>query len=165
MTALAPGEPYRTPVGWFRCFRSIDTLTALIIVAELFDIRRFLTARGLMGFLGMIASEHSTGETVRHGRITKMGNPHLRRILVEVAWHYRHRPHIGSVLRTRRHGQPARVIALADQAQQRLCRKVTALTFRGKVRPKVAMAVPRELAGFLWAALHEGPDPAPVRGR
>ena len=165
VTALAEQDPYRTPVGWLRCFRGIDTLTALIVVAELFDIRRFPRARGVMGFLGMIPSEHSSGETVRHGRITKMGNRHLRRILIEVAWHYRHRPAVGPTLRRRRQGQPARVIAIADQAQHRLYRRFTRLQCHRKVGPKVAVAVARELAGFLWAALHEGPEPAPVRAR
>ena len=164
VAALAAQAPYRTPVGWLRCFRGIDTLTALIVVAELFDIRRFPRARGLMGFLGMIPSEDSSGDTVRHGRITKMGNRHLRRVLIEAAWHYRHRAAVGPTLRRRRAGQPARVIALADQAQQRLCRRFTVLSFHRKPAPKVAVAVARELAGFLWAVLHEGPEPAPVRG-
>ena len=164
VAALAAQAPYRTPVGWLRCFRGIDTLTALIVVAELFDIRRFPRARGLMGFLGMIPSEDSSGDTVRHGRITKMGNRHLRRVLIEAAWHYRHRAAVGPTLRRRRAGQPARVIALADQAQQRLCRRFTVLSFHRKPAPNVAVAVARELAGFLWAVLHEGPEPAPVRG-
>lgn len=160
VTQVAGQEPYRTPVGWLRCFRGVDTLTALIIVVELHDLRRFPRARQLMAFLGMVPSEASSGEDVRHGRITKTGNAHLRRVLVEAAWHYRHRPTVGLTLRRRRQGQPARVIALADHAQQRLCRRFTALTFHRKPAPKVAVAVARELTGFLWATLRQAPAPA-----
>ena len=77
----------------------------------------------------------------------------VRRILVEASWHYQHRPGVGRGLATRRKGQPARVIVIADKAQQRLCRRFRRLIAEHKPAPKVAVAVARELAGFMWAAL------------
>jgi transposase len=156
---LAGSEPYREAVGWLRCFRGIDTLTAILILAELHDFRRFRTPRALMAYLGVVPGEHSSGAQTRRGRITKTGNALVRRALVEVAWHYQHRAGVGPVLRRRREGQPARVIAIADKAQQRLCRRFRRLAAEHKPTPKVAVAVARELAGFLWAAL-QGPVPA-----
>ena len=153
LAEIAEQEPYRTPVGWLRCFRGIDTLTAILILAELHDFRRFGSARALMAFLGLVPGEDSSGEKHRRGRITKMGNGLVRRILVETSWHYQHRPGVGRALAARRTGQPSRVIAIADKAQQRLCRRFRRLLAAHKPAPKVAVAVARELAGFLWAAL------------
>lgn len=150
---LAEQEPYREPVGWLRCFRGIDTLTAMLILAELHDFRRFSSARALMAFLGLVPSENSTGEKHRRGRITKMGNALVRRILVEASWHYQHRPGVGRALAARRKGQPPRVIAIAEKAQRRLCGRFRRLLAEHKPAPKVAVAVARELAGFIWAAL------------
>lgn len=82
-----------------------------------------------------------------------MGNPLVRRILVEASWHYQHRPGVGRTLAARRQGQPPRVIAIADKAQQRLCRSFRRLMAEHKPAPKIAVAVARELAGFIWAAL------------
>lgn len=152
---IAQTEPYRTPVAWLRCFRGIDTLTAVIIVAELHDFRRFHSARALMAYLGLVPSEHSSGEHARRGRITKAGNAFVRRVLIEAAWHYQHRPGVGRGLRGRQAGQPSRVIAIADRAQQRLCRRFRRLVAEHKPTPKVAVAVARELAGFIWAALQD----------
>lgn len=160
LEAFAQDPAYAEPVGWLRCFRGIDTLTALSIVAELGDVRRFESAPSLMGYLGMVASEHSSGGKERRGSITKAGNGRLRRLLVEAAWHYRHRPAVGYRLRTRRKGQPASVIALADRAQQRLHARYQRLLARGKPHNKIVVAVGRELAGFLWAALQEAPRKA-----
>lgn len=153
LAEIADQAPYREPVGWLRCFRGIDTLTAMLILAELHDFRRFGSARALMAFLGLVPSEDSSGEKHRRGRITKMGNALVRRILVEASWHYQHRPSVGRALATRRKGQPARVIAIADRAQQRLCRRFRRLMAEHKPAPKIAVAVARELAGFIWAAL------------
>ena len=91
------------------------------------------------------------------GRITKTGNTLVRRLLVETAWHYQHRPGIGVALARRRHGQPGRVIAIADKAQQRLCRRFRTLAATHKPAGKVVVAIARELAGFLWAALQPAP--------
>src|SRR5207245_1360242 len=115
---VAQRERYAAPVGWLRCFRGIDTITAVSILAELHDFARFRTARQLMAYLGLVPSEHSSGNKEKRGGITRAGNRHVRRLLVEASWHYRHRPGLGA-LRKRREGQPAAVIAIADAAQQR----------------------------------------------
>jgi transposase len=159
LAALAETPPYAEPVAWLRCFRGIDTLTAITIVAELHDFRRFVTPRALMAYLGLVPSEHSSGGQTSRGRITKTGNGLVRRVLTEAAWHYQHRPGIGRALQGRRAGQPPRVIAIADKAQHRLCRRFRRLTAEHKPAPKVAVAIARELAGFLWAALQR-PQPA-----
>jgi transposase len=151
--AWAAEPPYAEPVGWLRCFRGIDTLTALSIVAELHDWRRFDSPRRLMAYLGMVPSEHSSGGQERRGALTKAGNRRLRRLMIEAAWHYRHRPAVGYKLKRRREGQPAQVIAVADRAQQRLHRRYRRLSERGKPHNKVVAAVGRELVGFVWAAL------------
>lgn len=161
LAAIAESEPYREPVGWLRCFRGIDTLTAILILAELHDFRRFATAPALMAYLGLVPGEDSSGEKHRRGRITRTGNALVRRVLVEVAWHYQHRPQIGVALARRRKGQPARVIGIADKAQQRLCRRFRKLAAEHKPTPKIAVAIARELAGFLWAALQPVATPAP----
>jgi transposase len=158
LAEIAETEPYREPVGWLRCFRGIDTLTAMLILAELHDVRRFPSAPALMAYLGLVPGEDSSGEKHRRGRITRTGNALVRRLLVETAWHYQHRPSVGVGLTRRRKGQPGRVIAIADTAQQRLCRRFRKLAAEHKPAPKVAVAIARELAGFLWAAL----QPVPV---
>jgi transposase len=160
LAAIAETDPYRTPVGWLRCFRGIDTLTAMLLLAELHDFRRFTSAPALMAYLGLVPGEHSSGEKHRRGRITRTGNALVRRLLVEVAWHYQHRPRVGVALARRRTGQPARVIAIADTAQQRLCRRFRKLAAEHKPAPKIAVAIARELAGFVWAALQPVATPA-----
>ena len=152
LAALAETPAYREPVGWLRCFRGIDTLTAITILAELHDVRRFATARALMAYLGLVPGEHSSGTTTRRGPITKAGNTLVRRLLTEAAWQYQHRPGIGVALARRRVGQPARVIAIADKAQQRLCGRFRRLALTRMPPPKIAVATARELAGFVWAA-------------
>jgi transposase len=160
LTEIADTAPYREPVGWLRCFRGIDTLTAILILAELHDFRRFHSARALMAYLGLVPGEDSTGEKHRRGRITRTGNALVRRLLVETAWHYQHRPGVGVALMRRRKGQPTRVIAIADKAQQRLCRRFRRLAEQHKPAPKIVVAIARELAGFLWAALQPTAAPA-----
>jgi len=149
---LSHDPAYAEPVGALRCFRGIDTITATIIVTELYSFGRFTTPRGLMAFLGLVPSEHSSSDSRRQGSITKAGNGHVRRVFVEAAWHYRHRPSITSLHR-RRQGQPARVVAIADKAMQRLHRRFNRMTAKGIPSNKVAVAVARELVGFVWAAL------------
>lgn len=150
LLALAPLRPR---VERLRCFRGVDDLTALTIAAELGDARRFPTAPQLMAFVGLIPSEHSSGTKQARGAITKTGNAHLRRVLVEAAWHYRHHPFIGDRLRARQQGAPPAAIAGAWTAQQRLHRRYQRLAARGKPKQHVVTAVARELTGFLWAAL------------
>jgi len=118
LTAIAQTDPYREPVAWLRCFRGIDTLTAILILAELHDFRRFQAPRALMAYLGLVPGEDSTGEKHRRGPITRTGNSVVRRLLVETAWHYQHRPAVGVGLARRRKGQPGRV---NQGARRRVC--------------------------------------------
>lgn len=143
---------YREAVGALRCFRGIDTVTAMTLVAELHDFMRFESPRSLMAYLGLVPSEHSSGDKQHRGEITKTGNRHVRRLLIEAAWQYRHRPGTRTLIK-RRQGQPPRVIAIADRAMHRLYRRFNRMQARGKARPKVVVAVARELTGFVWAAL------------
>jgi transposase len=146
-------EPLRPRVQRLRCFRGMTDLTALTIAAELGDPRRFPTAPSTMAYVGLVPSEHSSGAKRAHGAITKTGNAHLRRVLVEAAWHYRHRPFVGAALRRRQHGAPQTVIAQAWTAQQRLHRRYHRFAARGKPSQHIITAVARELTGFVWAAL------------
>jgi len=103
-----------------------------------------------MAYLGLVPGEDSSGEKHRRGRITRTGNALVRRLLIETAWHYQHRPTVGAALVRRREGQPGRVIGIADKTQPRLCRRFRRLAEQHKPAPKIAVAVARELAGFLW---------------
>jgi transposase len=153
---VSQSAPYAAPVGWLRCFRGIDTVAAMTLIAEVHDFRRFDSPLQLMAYFGLTPSEHSSGESKKRGAITKTGNTHARRLLVEVSWHYRHRAGVGKGLRERRQGQPAWAIAVADKSQQRLCRRYQRLTAAGKAPQKAAVAVARELVGFIWSAMREG---------
>jgi len=154
LAAFGSREPYREPVAWLRCFKGIDTVTAVCLVAELHDFRRFRSPRQLAAYVGLVPSEHSSGEREQRGPITKSGNRHVRRLLIEAAWHHRHRPALSAPLRARREGQPARVLAIADRAQERLCTRYRRMSEAGKVHPKTIVAMARELCGYLWAVLH-----------
>jgi len=151
--ALAATAPYREPVGWLRCFRGIDTLSAMILVTEIVDFQRFRRPRELMAYLGLVPSEYSSGDMQRRGALTKAGNTHARRVLVEAAWHYRHPPRVAGVLARRSQGQPGDVVTHAWRAQQRLHRRYRHLIGHGKRPPVAVAAVARELVGFVWAAM------------
>ena len=158
---LAQREPYRTPVGYLRCLKGVDTLSALTLAVETQDFRRFKTAAAYMSFTGLVSSERSSGETVRRGHITKAGNAHLRRVLVEAAWSNRHPSKIVSrALALRRKGCPASVLQVARKAQDRLHRKYWRLVGRGKSHSVTIAAVARELAGFVWAIGQQMPGTA-----
>ena len=157
---LAETARYRQPVGWLRCFRGLDTLAALTLVAEIGDFTRFASPRELMAYLGLVPSEASSGAREHRGSITKAGNTYARRILVEACWHYRHPPRVGRGLALRSQGQPPGVRAQAWQAQQRLHRRYRHLVGHGKRPPVAVVALARELAGFVWAALTQA---GPVR--
>lgn len=159
LVALSLAEPWRDRVGRLRCFRGIDSIGAMILLSELHDIRRFRSAPALMAFLGLVPSEASSGERQRRGGITRAGNQHVRRMLIETAWNYRHKARVNKIMAKRREGQPAAAIALADRAQRRLCRRFRRMEARGKHRNKIVIAIARELTGFLWAALAQ-PQPA-----
>jgi transposase len=149
---LVPDSPWAEPVARLRCLRGIDTLSAVGLCAEIGDWHRFQRAGRVMSYLGLVASEASSGDRRRQGQITKTGSRHARRLLVEAAWHYRRPPRRGTTLSRRQAGQPAHVLALSWKAQQRLHHTWRRLdTERGKRRTIVAVAVARELAGFCWA--------------
>jgi transposase len=157
LATLAAEEPYRTPVGWLRCFRGFETLSAMIVLTEVIDFQRFQRPRDLMAYLGLVPAEHSTGDRHQRSGITKAGNAHVRRILVEAAWHYRHHPGVGEALRRRQALQPADVVAQAWKAQQRLHRRYRHLLRRGKPPQVAVVAIARELAAFIWAAMRQAP--------
>jgi transposase len=145
--------------GWRMCpvvaalmtLRGIDVVAATTLVAELGDLRRFAHPSELMSFLGLVPSEHTSGRARRLGAITRTGNGHARRMLVEAAWNYRFPARIGRALQARQEGQPQAVRDLSWRAQTRLCRRYRALRARGVTQNKVCVAVARELAGFIWA--------------
>ena len=134
-----------------QALRGIAQVAAVTIVAELGEISRFPGARQLMGYGGIVASEHSSGASTWRGGITKTGNAHLRRVVVEAAWAYRHRPNVGGTLRKRQEVVSEEVREIAWKAQHRLHTRYRKLTARGKEKGKVATAIGRELLGFIWA--------------
>lgn len=150
---VAQEEPYREAVARLRCLRGINTSTAVTLVAELYQFGRFGTARQLMSYLGLTPSESSSGGSTRRGGITKTGNSHVRRALIEASWSYRHRPGASQTISQRRQGQPGWAVALAEKAEVRLHRRLYRLDARGLPKCKSIVAVARELSGFVWAAL------------
>lgn len=161
LAALATREPWSDPVRWLTSFRGIGLRSALGLLAEIGDFRRFATARELMAYLGLVVSEYSSGDRQHRGHLTKTGNRHARRLLIEAAWNYRHRPRP----LTRPRGAlaelaelvPDSVHARAWQAQIRLHHRYRHLTEHGKRTTVAIAAVARELAGFLWATMTQQP--------
>jgi transposase len=131
--------------------RGISLLAGTIIVAEIGDLRRFASAPQLMAYLGVVPSEYSSGPTKVRGAITKTGNGHVRRILVEAAWTYRHPARKTEYLQRRAKHAPEKIQEIAWDAQKRLCGRYRLLEAKGKLKQKVCTAVARELAGFIWA--------------
>lgn len=138
-------------VKGLQALRGIAEISAVTIVAELGSITRFENARQLMGYSGAVPSEDSSGQRTRRGSITKTGNAHLRRIVVEAAWSYRHRPALGPRLRKRQEGVPEPIKEIAWKAQVRLTKRYARLAAAGKDQRKIITAVGRELLGFIWA--------------
>lgn len=149
--AQAAPERMRAVIGALQALRGIAKLSAVTIVAEVGELSRFARPRQLMGYSGAVSSEHSSGGKTRRGAITKTGNSHLRRIVGEAAWSYRHRPCIGWPLRKRQEGLSEEVKEIAWKAQHRLYRRYHRLSAKGKVKQQVVTAVARELLGFIWA--------------
>jgi transposase len=152
---LAQTPAYMALIQALRCLKGIDTLSAVTIAVETQDFRRFPHARGYMKFMGLVCSEDSSGEKTRRGSITKAGNAHLRRVLVEAAWSYSHRNTTGPTIAKRRQGCPTGVVQIARRAQDRLHRRFWRLVHRNKLRQIAVVAVARELAGFVWAIARE----------
>ena len=150
---IALSELYAPEVKKLRCFKGIDFLTALTLVVEVGDFKRFKSAEAFMAFLGLVPREYSSGGKRRQGGITKAGNTHVRRLLVESSWHYRYNASPSKKLIERRNGQPAEAIGYADRAMKRLQHKFFKLILRGKTSQTAVTAVARELAGFVWGMM------------
>jgi transposase len=147
---LAP-PAMREVIQALQALRGIAEISAVTLVSELGQISRFPGARELMGYSGAVASEDSSGKRVQRGGITKTGNAHLRRVVVEAAWAYRHPPALGASLRKRQEGLGEEVKEIAWKAQHRLHKRYRSLAARGKNPQKIVTAVGRELLGFIWA--------------
>ena len=135
--------------------RGFDLVSATAFLAEIGDLSRFQTPRELMGYLGLVPSEHSTGERIKRAGITKAGNRRARRILVECSWSYRHPPRVGKEKLAKVAAAPRAVQEIAWKAQSRLCARFRALARRGKRPTVVVTAIARELSGFVWAISRE----------
>jgi transposase len=140
--------------------RGVSLLTATTIVAEIGDLKRFDSAPQLMAYLGLVPSEHSSGATISRGGITKTGNGHVRRVLVEAAWTYRHPARKSATLQRRAEQAPELVQEIAWKGQKRMCGRYKLLMGRGKLKVQVCTAIARELTGFIWAIGQAVPQPA-----
>ena len=149
--AAVPDWSLSEVVTALMAMRGIDFIAATAFLAELGDLTRFRTARELMGYLGLVPSEHSTGDKVKRAGITKAGNRRARRILVECSWSYRHPPRLGKEKLAKVTAAPRAVQEIAWKAQSRLSARYRALTRRGKRPTVVVTAIARELSGFIWA--------------
>jgi transposase len=133
-----------------QAMRGIKLVTAVVVLAEIGDPSRFESPRQLMGWLGLVPSEDSTGDAVRRGRITKAGNTRARRVLVEAAWSYRHPPRVSNAIEARVAAAPRPARAVAWKAQTRLSSRYRALIRRGKLPTVAVTAIAREMTGFIW---------------
>jgi transposase len=149
--AAVPDWSLAAMVTALMAMRGIDLVSATALLGEIGDLSRFQTAPELMAYLGLVPSEASTGDTVKHGPITKAGNRRARRILVECAWSYQHPPRVGKEKQEKVAAAPRAVREIAWKAQCRLNRRYRALIRRGKLKTVAVTAVARELAGFIWA--------------
>ncbi len=148
---LAESQAYQPVVTRLSCLRGLATLSALMLIAELYDLRRFRTPRELMAYLGLVPSEHSSGARERRGRITKTGNALARRLLIEAAWAYRHPARQTRRVHQALTTQPPAVHAISDRALHRLTARYRRLLSRGKTPHHAVTAIARELCGFVWA--------------
>jgi transposase len=155
---VAERGPWASLVARLRCLRGVDTLTALGIACEIGDFNRFRTAEEFMSYVGLVPCERSSGEQRKQGSITKAGNAHLRRLLVEAAWNARRRPQVSYELARRQRGQNPAVIERAWRCQQRLFKRWRRMAGRGKPNQKIVVACARELAGFVWAIATDQPQ-------
>jgi transposase len=149
--AAAESARYKEAVSRLRAFKGIDYIIALAVVCEIGDFRRFASAKAFMSYLGFVPSENSSGGKRKQGSITKAGNGHLRKLLIEGAWQYTRNSRAGKRLEQRRQGIPGSIISTADKALKRLHKKYYRLLLKGKHKNLAVTAVARELAGFIWA--------------
>jgi transposase len=141
----------RPIVEALQTLRGVRLLSAVILAAEIGSFARFASAPALMSYLGLVPSEHSSGETKHRGRITRTGNGHARRILVEAAWAYRFSPRRSREIKRRNEGADPATSEVSWKAQQRLCARYRKMTARGKSKQTVITAIARELSGFVWS--------------
>lgn len=153
ISEIAQSEPYAERVRRLSCLRGIAELSALTLLVEVGDFQRFAGAPAFMGFTGLTATERSSGPSRRQGGITKTGNAHLRRVLVEAAWHAGRRPTFGPTFRRRVAGQPPDVVQYVMAAQERLHRRYWRMIQRNKPTQVATVAIARELAGFVWGLM------------
>jgi transposase len=146
----APVE-LRAIVDALQALRGVAKVTAVTLATEFGSFSRFERAVQVMSYTGMVPSEHSSGPKTQRGAITKTGNSHLRRVLVEAAWHYRHRPRICQRQKELQRALSPKVATIAWTAQERLHRRYRALSSKSKPSGKIVTALARELAGFVWA--------------
>jgi transposase len=151
LAELVKGTKLYPLIRALQSFRGVRLITAVTIAAELVDLQRFGSPRQLMAFLGLVPAEHSSGESKHRGRITRAGNGHVRRILVEAAWSYHYQPKMSKAIRQRNQGIAPGVQRLAWKAQKRLHQRLYHLLHKGKSPQKAITAVAREFAGFIWA--------------
>jgi transposase len=152
VTDAAQEAPWSAVVSALRSLKGVDTLAAMTLAVEVRDFRRFPTGPSFMAYTGLVSREDSSGSRIRRMGITKTGNAHVRRVLVEAAWHYRHaRYHVGAALAARRAAVSPAIAQIAQRAQDRLHRKFGRLVSRGKPSQVAVVATARELAGFAWA--------------
>jgi transposase len=149
---LAAQKPeYQPYLDGLRTLRGINTLSAMTMLSELGDLRRFAKAPGLMAAVGVVPSEYSTGDKTNRFSITKTGNAHVRRVVVEASWQYRRRPTLGRTIKARRKDQPKAIVEIAEKCEKRLSSRFHRLTSRNKKSTVAVVAVARELLGFVWA--------------
>jgi len=150
--AIAAAPPdIQQVVQALQALRGVGKIVAVSVVAEVGSLSRFTNPRQLMSYAGVVSSEYSSGNHIHRGGITKTGNAHLRRVIVEAAWAYQHKPWIGGWLAKRQHGLDEETKAIAWKAQWRLCTRYKKLAARGKNKPQIVTAIGRELLGFIWA--------------
>jgi transposase len=163
LTAAASESAFWPVIEALMALRGVSLLTASTIVAEIGDLKRFASAPQLMAYLGLVPSEHSSGATKTRGTITKTGNGHVRRVLVEAAWTYRHPARKTATLQRRAERTSEAVQQIAWDAQKRLCGRYRLMEAKGKLKVQACTAVARELAGFIWAIGQALPQPGTAR--
>jgi len=146
----------------FQSLRGVSLIVAATTVAEIGDLRRFQNPVDLMSYLGLAPSEHSSGQKTRRGSITKAGNGHVRRMLVEAAWAYRLRARVSRVLLKRQEGLPQHIRDIAWKAQLRLCSRYRHLWAKGKAKQVIVTAIARELCAFMWAIANQIKQPVAI---
>ena len=160
---LIPDWQLGPVVKAFQALRGVSDIVSATVVAELGDLTRFKTARELMAYIGLVPKEHSSGNSIRRGGITKTGNGHVRRALVEAAHAYLHPARESRVIKSRLEGLSREIREISWKAQVRLCGRFRKLLARGKNKNTVVTAIARELSAFMWAIAQQVASGSPAR--